>query len=93
MHHASCCSTDASQPLLAVKLTLLFPALSRNIKAHWNRNIHTLIYSALKVPQPPCPHAQTLMDIDPQVFETCSTRLKQETVTVRPPYLAMFDFQ
>ena len=33
------------------------------------------------------------MDIDPQVFETCSTRLKQETVTVRPPYLAMFDFR
>lgn len=52
-------------------IPLLFPALSRNIKAHWNRNIHTLIYSALK----------TLMDIDPQVFETCSTRLKQETVT------------
>ncbi len=28
---------------------ILFPALSRNIRAHWNHNIYNLILSALKV--------------------------------------------
>lgn len=30
-------------------IPILFPALSRNLRAHWNRNIHKVIMTALKV--------------------------------------------
>lgn len=51
-----------------VVLPIMFPALYKFSKAHWNRAIHTLIYNALKV----------LSDINPALFDECSSKYKAE---------------
>ncbi|RKP13494.1 phosphatase 2A regulatory B subunit-domain-containing protein [Piptocephalis cylindrospora] len=47
-------------------MPILFPALYRNSKTHWNRTIHGLVYSALKL----------LMDMDPNLFDECAQQYK-----------------
>ncbi|KAG9303944.1 hypothetical protein G9A89_005854 [Geosiphon pyriformis] len=48
-------------------LPVMFPSLYHNSKAHWNRTIHGLVYSALKL----------FMDINPALFDECTTQYKQ----------------
>ncbi|KQS38842.1 serine/threonine-protein phosphatase 2A 56 kDa regulatory subunit gamma isoform isoform X2 [Drosophila erecta] len=52
----------------AVILPLMFPALNRNSKTHWNKTIHGLIYNALKL----------FMEMDQRLFDECSKNYKQE---------------
>nr|CDJ94863.1 Protein phosphatase 2A domain containing protein [Haemonchus contortus] len=45
-----------------VILPIMFPALYKNSKSHWNKTIHGLIYNALKL----------LMEINQKLFDECS---------------------
>lgn len=49
-------------------LPLMFPALYRNSKTHWNKTIHGLIYNALKL----------FMEMNQKLFDECNTNFKQE---------------
>jgi serine/threonine-protein phosphatase 2A regulatory subunit B' len=50
----------------AVMVPILFPALYKSSKTHWNRSIHALVYHALKV----------LMEINGPLFDECSHNFK-----------------
>jgi len=52
----------------AVILPIMFPALYKNTKAHWNKTIHGLIYNALKL----------FMEMNHKLFDECSQRYKIE---------------
>uniref|UniRef100_A0A1I7XV88 Serine/threonine protein phosphatase 2A regulatory subunit n=1 Tax=Heterorhabditis bacteriophora TaxID=37862 RepID=A0A1I7XV88_HETBA len=52
----------------AVILPIMFPALYKNSKSHWNKTIHGLIYNALKL----------LMEINQRLFDECSQNYAQE---------------
>ncbi|KAH8277128.1 hypothetical protein KR026_005825 [Drosophila bipectinata] len=52
----------------AVILPIMFPALNRNSKTHWNKTIHGLIYNALKL----------FMEMNQRLFDDCSKNYKQE---------------
>ncbi|XP_013785218.1 serine/threonine-protein phosphatase 2A 56 kDa regulatory subunit gamma isoform-like isoform X1 [Limulus polyphemus] len=49
-------------------LPIMFPALYRNSKSHWNKTIHGLIYNALKL----------FMEINQKLFDECVQNYKQE---------------
>lgn len=49
-------------------LPIMFPALYRNSKTHWNKTIHGLIYNALKL----------FMEMNQKLFDECNTNFKQE---------------
>lgn len=53
-----------------VILPIIFPALNENVKSHWNKTIHNMIYSSLKM----------FMDINPKLYEMCQNEynLQQE---------------
>ncbi|XP_030373797.1 serine/threonine-protein phosphatase 2A 56 kDa regulatory subunit gamma isoform isoform X5 [Scaptodrosophila lebanonensis] len=51
-----------------VILPIMFPALNRNSKTHWNKTIHGLIYNALKL----------FMEMNQRLFDECSKNYKQE---------------
>jgi len=51
-----------------VLLPIMFPALYRNSKAHWNKTIHGLIYNALKV----------FMEMNQTLFDECTKQYKEE---------------
>ncbi|KAH6582580.1 hypothetical protein BASA61_008480 [Batrachochytrium salamandrivorans] len=48
-------------------LPIMFSALYRNSKTHWNRTIHGLVYNALKL----------FMEMSPKLFDECTNRYKQ----------------
>ncbi|KAL1918281.1 uncharacterized protein VTP21DRAFT_2941 [Calcarisporiella thermophila] len=50
-----------------VIMPIVFPALYQNSKGHWNRNIHNLIFNALKF----------FMNVNPQLFDQCTNQFKQ----------------
>jgi len=50
-----------------VILPIMFPALYRNSKTHWNKTIHGLIYNALKV----------FMEINQNLFDECTKQYKE----------------
>jgi serine/threonine-protein phosphatase 2A regulatory subunit B' len=52
---------------VSIVLPIVFPALYKNSKSHWNRTIHGLIYNALKM----------FMEISPKLFDECTNRYKQ----------------
>ncbi|PAV83103.1 hypothetical protein WR25_03977 [Diploscapter pachys] len=52
----------------AVILPILFPALFKNSKSHWNKTIHGLIYNALKL----------LMEMNQKLFDECSQTFQKE---------------
>jgi len=52
----------------AVILPIMFPALYRNSKSHWNKTIHGLIYNALKL----------FMEMNQKLFDDCTQQYKQE---------------
>ncbi|XP_032578009.1 serine/threonine-protein phosphatase 2A 56 kDa regulatory subunit gamma isoform isoform X1 [Drosophila sechellia] len=52
----------------ALILPIMFPALNRNSKTHWNKTIHGLIYNALKL----------FMEMNQRLFDECSKNYKQE---------------
>ncbi|CAH0728102.1 unnamed protein product, partial [Brenthis ino] len=49
-------------------LPLMFPALYRNTKSHWNKTIHGLVYNALKL----------FMEMNQKLFDECTQQYKQE---------------
>ncbi|VDM98723.1 unnamed protein product [Thelazia callipaeda] len=49
-------------------LPIMFPALYRNSKNHWNKTIHGLIYNALKL----------FMEINQTLFDECSQNFNRE---------------
>uniref|UniRef100_A0A8C4Q1R8 Protein phosphatase 2 regulatory subunit B'gamma n=1 Tax=Eptatretus burgeri TaxID=7764 RepID=A0A8C4Q1R8_EPTBU len=49
-------------------LPIMFPALYRNSKSHWNKTIHGLIYNALKL----------FMEMNQKLFDDCTQRYKAE---------------
>lgn len=51
-----------------VIIPIMFPALYKSSKAHWNRSIHSLVFTALKV----------FSDINMSLFDECSARYKAE---------------
>uniref|UniRef100_A0A8R1XN68 Serine/threonine protein phosphatase 2A regulatory subunit n=2 Tax=Onchocerca TaxID=6281 RepID=A0A8R1XN68_ONCVO len=51
-----------------VILPIMFPALYRNSKNHWNKTIHGLIYNALKL----------FMEINQRLFDECSQNFNRE---------------
>eukprot|EP00047_Mylnosiga_fluctuans_P005283 m.239583 g.239583 ORF g.239583 m.239583 type:complete len:602 (+) comp13499_c0_seq1:51-1856(+) len=56
------------QEFSSESIPILFPALSRNMKAHWNRTIHNLMLAAMRA----------LIEIDAEVFEQCSAQFRLE---------------
>ncbi|GMT11781.1 hypothetical protein PFISCL1PPCAC_3078 [Pristionchus fissidentatus] len=51
-----------------VILPIIFPALYKNSKSHWNKTIHGLIYNALKLS----------MEINQKLFDECSQNYAKE---------------
>ncbi|CAF1184960.1 unnamed protein product, partial [Didymodactylos carnosus] len=51
-----------------VILPIMFPALYKNTKTHWNKTIHGLIYNALKL----------FMEMNHKLFDECSQKYKVE---------------
>lgn len=51
-----------------VILPIMFPALNRNSKSHWNKTIHGLIYNALKL----------FMEMNQRLFDECTKNYRQE---------------
>ncbi|XP_029448640.1 serine/threonine-protein phosphatase 2A 56 kDa regulatory subunit delta isoform isoform X2 [Rhinatrema bivittatum] len=49
-------------------LPIMFPALYKNSKSHWNKTIHGLIYNALKL----------FMEMNQKLFDDCSQQYKTE---------------
>ncbi|XP_028034720.1 serine/threonine-protein phosphatase 2A 56 kDa regulatory subunit gamma isoform isoform X4 [Bombyx mandarina] len=49
-------------------LPVMFPALYRNTKSHWNKTIHGLVYNALKL----------FMEMNQKLFDECTQQYKQE---------------
>jgi len=52
----------------ATILPIMFPALYKNSKNHWNKTIHGLIYNALKL----------FMEMNQKLFDECTQRFKAE---------------
>ena len=52
----------------AVILPIMFPALYKNSKSHWNKTIHGLIYNALKL----------FMEMNQKLFDECTQQYKAE---------------
>ncbi|TFL07623.1 phosphatase 2A regulatory B subunit-domain-containing protein [Pterulicium gracile] len=52
---------------LSVILPIVFPALYKNSRSHWNRTIHGMVYNALKL----------FMDINPELFDEAMRQHKQ----------------
>lgn len=52
----------------SIILPIMFPALYRNSKTHWNKTIHGLIYNALKL----------FMEMNQKLFDECNTKFKEE---------------
>lgn len=52
----------------SVILPIMFPALYRNSKSHWNKTIHGLIYNALKL----------FMEMNQKLFDDCTQKYKIE---------------
>jgi serine/threonine-protein phosphatase 2A regulatory subunit B' len=51
-----------------VILPIMFPALYRNSKTHWNKTIHGLIYNAIKL----------FMEMNQKLFDECNKNYKAE---------------
>jgi serine/threonine-protein phosphatase 2A regulatory subunit B' len=49
-------------------LPIMFPALYKNTKSHWNKTIHGLIYNALKL----------FMEMNQKLFDECSQKYKAD---------------
>ena len=52
----------------SVILPIMFPALYKNSKSHWNKTIHGLIYNALKL----------FMEMNQRLFDECTQQYKTE---------------
>lgn len=48
-------------------LPIMFDPLYTYSQEHWNRNIHSMVYTALK----------SFMDMDPELFDQCTYNYKQ----------------
>ena len=55
----------------ATILPIMFPALYRNSKNHWNKTIHGLIYNALKL----------FMEMNQKLFDECTQKYKVASLT------------
>ena len=57
----------------ATILPIMFPALYRNSKNHWNKTIHGLIYNALKL----------FMEMNQKLFDECTQKYKVTSEIVK----------
>ncbi|QVM11647.1 Serine/threonine-protein phosphatase 2A 56 kDa regulatory subunit delta isoform, variant 3 [Coccidioides posadasii str. Silveira] len=48
-------------------LPIMFPSLYENSQGHWNRTIHSMVYTAMKM----------FMEINPQLFDDCSHEYRE----------------
>merc|ERR1712227_773097 len=62
----------------ATILPIMFPALYRNSKNHWNKTIHGLIYNALKL----------FMEMNQKLFDECTQKYKAERLKEKQMMLA-----
>ncbi|PNJ89119.1 PPP2R5D isoform 9, partial [Pongo abelii] len=60
-------------------LPIMFPALYRNSKSHWNKTIHGLIYNALKL----------FMEMNQKLFDDCTQQYKAEKQNPTPILLLL----
>uniref|UniRef100_A0A452HP37 Serine/threonine protein phosphatase 2A regulatory subunit n=1 Tax=Gopherus agassizii TaxID=38772 RepID=A0A452HP37_9SAUR len=56
-------------------LPIMFPALYKNSKSHWNKTIHGLIYNALKL----------FMEMNQKLFDDCTQQYKYPMYYAPPP--------
>lgn len=49
-------------------LTIIFPALEKNAKNHWNQAVHSLTLNVRKI----------FYDIDPELFKECSLKFRED---------------
>ncbi|XP_015364566.1 PREDICTED: serine/threonine-protein phosphatase 2A 56 kDa regulatory subunit gamma isoform-like isoform X1 [Diuraphis noxia] len=52
-------------------LPIMFPVLYKNSKTHWNKNIHGLMYNALKI----------FTETNPVLFHSCTQQFKEDRKT------------
>ena len=64
-------------------LPIMFPALYRNSKSHWNKTIHGLIYNALKL----------FMEMNQRLFDECVQNYKKERHTSVVTHCLLFSSQ
>ncbi|KAJ8670223.1 hypothetical protein QAD02_001482 [Eretmocerus hayati] len=57
----------------SVILPIMYPALYRNSRNHWNKTIHGLIYNALKL----------FMEMNQKVFDECTQQYQQDRLKER----------
>ena len=57
----------------ATILPIMFPALYKNSKNHWNKTIHGLIYNALKL----------FMEMNQKLFDECTQQYKVESLIIK----------
>merc|ERR1711934_843296 len=65
----------------ATILPIMFPALYRNSKNHWNKTIHGLIYNALKL----------FMEMNQRLFDECTQQYKAERLKEKEKVKARAD--
>jgi len=65
----------------ATILPIMFPALYRNSKNHWNKTIHGLIYNALKL----------FMEMNQKLFDECTQQYKAERLKEKEKVKARAD--
>ncbi|KAG8935675.1 Serine/threonine-protein phosphatase 2A 56 kDa regulatory subunit delta isoform [Tulasnella sp. 419] len=58
---------------ISIVLPIVFPALYKNSRSHWNRTIHGMIYNALKL----------FMEINPELFDECVQTYKRNRIAER----------
>lgn len=51
-----------------VILPIIFPALEKNAKNHWNQAVHSLTLNVRRI----------FSDVDPELFEECSVKFQEE---------------
>ncbi|KAL5489850.1 RTS1 [Sanghuangporus weigelae] len=66
---------------LAIILPIIFPALYINSRSHWNRTIHGMVYSALKM----------FMEINPELFEEAMHQFKQNRIAERQKRMKAYE--
>uniref|UniRef100_A0A671TV18 Serine/threonine protein phosphatase 2A regulatory subunit n=1 Tax=Sparus aurata TaxID=8175 RepID=A0A671TV18_SPAAU len=61
-------------------LPIMFPALYRNSKTHWNKTIHGLIYNALKL----------FMEMNQKLFDDCTQQFRPQTLLQKGFWFSMY---
>ncbi|XP_045030672.1 serine/threonine-protein phosphatase 2A 56 kDa regulatory subunit gamma isoform isoform X2 [Daphnia magna] len=66
----------------SVILPIMFPALYKNSKSHWNKTIHGLIYNALKL----------FMEMNQKLFDDCTQQYRSERLKEKEKFKEREEF-